>query len=417
MAQHCFGVSRPNRLTSKTLGTMALLASLSGLFISTAYAQNENTLNRLMQVKPESAKTRLSPVREAALRSAATTLGTQTGLIERAREINKEVEARRAKLEKSYRFGDLVIGAGVLPPVLVVTENAASVTNDSMRLAGSIYQIRQPARFFSGAPSWRDWLLMGLPVDDKMPDPPKEEQLLPRNAEERAFWEQQIKEAYLSGREQAQEIFDNNLGQLEEVYLGMRTFYELYQRQMVSAPIIAKSQEIVTQDDKNTIVVGDTLFRITAPSEFKVDPKKWRALEAKPPMPATEVPLLAADGSYDRAQVAAAMDIHNQQQARKEAIARAKAMGVKDVDLNSGAQGSSGSESSGATSIGVTSNSPAEPAQALPVEPSGRTIHMRIGEDLKLIETSSGSTPNAPAGAQVFASAPPAKPLFTEPTN
>src|SRR3546814_9543604 len=58
------------------------------------------------------------------------------------------------------------------------------------------------------------------------------------------------------------EIFRNNLARLEEIYNGMRIFFDLYQRKMVSAPYIASSQEIVTQDDPNTMIVGDTTFRI-----------------------------------------------------------------------------------------------------------------------------------------------------------
>ena len=282
-------------------------------------APNQQTLQRLMSAQPQSQGKRLSPVREAALKAAARTVGTQTGLIERAQEIIIEVDKRRAKMENLFRFGDLVIGAGVLPPVLVHTENAAAVTGDTMRLAGAIYQIRYPARFFSGAPSWRDWLLMGLPTLEEMPDLPKNEQLLPRDADERAYWEQQVRDAYFSGRAQAQEVFDNNLSNLEEVYNGMRTFYDLFQRNMVSAPVIAKSQEIITQDDPNTIVVGDTLFRITVPSSFKTDPAKWKALSAKP---SVDMPLPVVPG-YDRKQVEAAyQEFKRQQQEKKGAAVR-----------------------------------------------------------------------------------------------
>jgi hypothetical protein len=158
---------------------------------------------------------------------------------------------------------------------------------------------------------------------------PRDAQLLPQDANERAFWEQQVKDAYYSGREQAQEVFDNNLSTLEEVYTGMRVFYDLYQRNMVSAPVIAKSQEIVTQDDPNTIVVGDTLFRITMPSQFKMDPSKWTATSATPSYdrPLDEIP------GYDSSQISVAYDEYKKQMARKEAQAIAKKMGVKNVDV------------------------------------------------------------------------------------
>src|SRR3546814_11712421 len=78
------------------------------------------------------------------------------------------------------------------------------------------------------------------------------------------------------------EIFRNNLARLEEIYNGMRIFFDLYQRKMVSAPYIASSQEIVTQDDPNTMIVGDTTFRITIPSSLAPTVANWKALLATP---------------------------------------------------------------------------------------------------------------------------------------
>src|SRR5690606_26410483 len=144
---------------------------------------------------------------------------------------------------------------------------------------------------------------------------PDNEQLRPRDAQEKAFWEQEVRAAYFSGREQAQEIFDHNLSLLEQVYTGMRTFYDLYQRNMVSAPIIAKSQEIITQDDPNTIVVGDTLFRITMPAQFQTDPEKWKALQARP---SVSQPIPVAPG-FDPQQVKEAYEVYKLQQARRQA--------------------------------------------------------------------------------------------------
>lgn len=318
----------PKAIASRGSIRCALLAcalATSSLLSPCAQAQSSSdTLSRLMKAQPEAKTVRLSPVREAALKASAQAVGTQTGLIERSREIKKEIDARHAEFEKSYRFGDFVMGAGVLPPVIVSTENAATVNNDTMRLAGAIYQIRQPARFFSGAPSWRDWLLLGMPVEEEMPSIPTLEQLLPRDEHERIFWEQQVKEAYFSGRQQAQEIFENNLSMLEETYVGMRTFYKLYQRKILSAPIIAKSQEIVTQDDPNTIVVGDTLFRITMPSEFNTNPSKWRPLEANPDteraMP--KVPPATMN------KAASAYAVQQEKIARQQVEALARKMGV-----------------------------------------------------------------------------------------
>lgn len=291
------------------------LAMAQGSSIETSSSH----LNELMRSQQVEKKVRLSPVREAALKSSAQILGTQTGLIEMSSRIKREVESRRVDMEKNFRFGDMVIGQGVLPPVLLHTQNAASIEDGALRLAGAVYQIREPARFFSGAPSWRDWLLMGLPEKDELPSLPNHEQLLPRDADEKAFWQQEMKSAYNSGVAQAQEIFDHNLSKLEETYTGMRVFYDLYQRGMVSAPIIASTQEIVTQKDANTIIVGDTLFRITMPAEFNINHEDWKALESRPSL----VPPLKGVEMYDPEQIKFAYETYKIQHARKEAIRKA----------------------------------------------------------------------------------------------
>lgn len=267
------------------LKLMAVLAGLACEVVAgtAAHAQSgSENLQRLLNPTKGDQLVLLSPVRTAALRATAQAIGTQTGMIERAREIGRVIDRRQADLDRSFRFGDLVMGQGVLPPVIVKTENARTVSKNAMRVAGAVYKIAEPARFQSGSPSWRDWLLMGLPTADEMPALPTNEQLLPRDAEERRYWDKQVKAAFEDGRRQAQEIFDNNLANLKQVYIGMRTFYDLYQRGMVSLPEIARTQDIVNKDDPNTIVVGDTLFRITVNSDFVTKPDRWVPLMATP---------------------------------------------------------------------------------------------------------------------------------------
>lgn len=391
----------PKTKTPRVGLRLSLVAAALGLaFAGTVSAQtgpNPNTLARLMQAKPSQELVRLSPVREAALEASARALGTQTGLIEHAQEIAAQVATRRVEMEKTFRFGDLVIGQGVLPPVLLHTENAATVTDDTMRLAGAVYEIKHPARFFTGAPSWRDWLLMGLPTQASMPEMPANEQLLPRDDKERAFWQQKVKEAYISGREQAREIFDHNLSTLEQVYGGMRTFYDLYQRNMVSAPIIAKSQEIVTQDDPNTIVVGDTLFRITMPAQFQTNPEAWRALQAKP----STKPLLPIGHGFDPEQVRYAYAVYQEQLSERhaQAVEKAQANSLFGKKPERNAKPKS-----------QVKPLPPTPAQAHPVQtgPAPQMQYIRIGPTTPAL--SQGDAPPAPASAPAPSTRAPAAP-------
>lgn len=287
MSKPIRAASRHTRWNPISLATLIFFTGLASSPYTIAATSSGNTnLDRLLEAKPGADdESQISVVRQSILRKGAQTLATQTGMIDRAREIMEAVEVMRPQLDKAFRFGDLVMGAGVLPPVISSTRDAAVVQSDVMRLAGAVYRIEAPARFFTGAPNWRDWLLMGLLTNSDVPALPSQEQLLPRNAAEKAFWQRVVKEAYEAGRKQAQFVFEDNLGQLQKTYLGMRTYYDLYQRGMVSAPVITREQDVVNRDDPNTIVVGDTVFRITLNSNFDENTKNWRAMQATPKKP------------------------------------------------------------------------------------------------------------------------------------
>lgn len=276
------------RVTFRRAMLVAAVAAAFGGAPFCAFAQQSEALSSLMNASAGRVAPRISPVREAILRPTAQALGTQTGMIEAANEILQVVNDMGGTMDRTFRFGDLVMGQGVLPPVVVASHNSASIGEGAkmMRVAGSVYKIEEPARFFTGAPSWRDWLLMGLLAQSDAPELPDNPQLLPQDDKERAYWQEVVQKSYVQGREQAARIFEENLAGLERTYLGMRTFYELHGRGLVSLPRLATTQDVVNQTDANTIVVGDTVFRITVPSSFNTDTNNWRPTTGTTPTPA-----------------------------------------------------------------------------------------------------------------------------------
>ncbi|MDH0682879.1 type IV secretory system conjugative DNA transfer family protein [Achromobacter animicus] len=276
------------RVTFRRAMLVAAVAAAFGGAPVCAFAQQSEALSSLMNASAGRVAPRISPVREAILRPTAQALGTQTGMIEAAKEILQVVNDMGGTMDRTFRFGDLVMGQGVLPPVVVASHNSASIGEGAkmMRVAGSVYKIEEPARFFTGAPSWRDWLLMGLLAQSDAPELPDNPQLLPQDDKERAYWQEVVQKSYVQGREQAARIFEENLAGLERTYLGMRTFYELHGRGLVSLPRLATTQDVVNQTDANTIVVGDTVFRITVPSSFNTDTNNWRPTTGTTPTPA-----------------------------------------------------------------------------------------------------------------------------------
>ena len=219
----------------------------------------------------------LSPVREAALRDAAQALGVQTGLGEESRRIVELIALRSPALDARFRFNELVMGTGVLPPVISEIEDAVVLNGPVMRVAQRIYRIDEPARFVTIAPTWRSWLFVGL-APDLRPRMPQSQQLLPRDANEREFWSRVIDESYAAGVAQARSVFDANLARMERAYVGMRRFYELYARGMVTKPEIVAASSVIDREDPHTVVVGATIFKIARNTDFVEDDQRWRPL-------------------------------------------------------------------------------------------------------------------------------------------
>ena len=87
-----------------------------------------------------------------------------------------------------------------------------------------------------------------------------------------------MRRGYDEGRKQAMDVFNLNLARLDRTYDGMRRFYDLYKQGRVTAPVIASATSIIDREDPNTVVVGNTVFRITAPTTFVTDTDKWKPL-------------------------------------------------------------------------------------------------------------------------------------------
>ncbi|PPC85190.1 MAG: hypothetical protein CTY39_07615 [Hyphomicrobium sp.] len=238
-------------------------------------AMAQESLQRLINAQPaeSAAIASISLVRKSILLEAAQRLGIQAGLADRSKIILAEVTRRADALDARYRFQQLIIDAALLPPVIVETKDAVSLEASVMRVAKSTYRIEEPPRFVDVAPTWRDWLWLGLAGNT--PPSSVDADAAPKDVGEKEFWAQELRKAYAEGERIAVKIFETNLATLNRAYDGMRTYYDLYERQMVSAPVLAASTDIVTMDDPNTISVGSTVFRVTVTPKFIDDAQKW----------------------------------------------------------------------------------------------------------------------------------------------
>jgi defect-in-organelle-trafficking protein DotC len=235
-------------------------------------------LQQLLSASPVegSAAGQISYVRQQALKMAADVLGAQIGYADRSAQIESILRADAARLDATYLFNALMMGVGVLPPVIVETRDNIALDERVMRVADRTYQIVRAPRFVAIPPTWRNYLFLGLSTD--RPEIPTDAAQLPQNDVERAYWKAQVKQAYAQGVKQANSVFRSDLARLKRDYSGMRLFYDLYARGMVTAPVIASTSDVVRRDGPGVISMGDTTFRITVQPSFVTKPAKWNPI-------------------------------------------------------------------------------------------------------------------------------------------
>lgn len=248
---------------------------MAGVLLFPGAVFGQSSLQQLIDAKPSesSAASSVGLVRRSILTEAAMRLGTQAGLADRAKIIVAEIKRREVQLDARYRFQALIMDAALLPPVIVETRDAVALDTAVMRVAKATFRIVEPPRFVDVAPTWRDWLYLGLVGLDA--PVAVEPEAAPKTPGERELWEKDLRAAYLEGERQAQRIFEVNLATLNRAYDGMRTYYDLYARKMVSAPVLVAATDVATMDDPSTMVVGSTIFRVTVNPRFVDDAREW----------------------------------------------------------------------------------------------------------------------------------------------
>jgi defect-in-organelle-trafficking protein DotC len=261
--------------------TARLACAVACAFAAAAHAEPAPaSFDQLLQINTSSAQRYgsvavvLTPVRETALREAAQTLGVQYGIRDRSREITQQLHDMSSQLDARYQFGALSLGVGFLPPVISEVRDPRAVENNVLHVAQRAFTIDEPPRAFIVAPTWRDWLLTGIDPD-LQPQMPAAKGMYPRDDAEIAFYKATLQASYTAGRETAQDAFDLNLARLNRTYDGMRRYFDLFKRGMVSAPVIAAATTVADIKDPNTMIVGDTVIRVTVPVNFVGKTDKW----------------------------------------------------------------------------------------------------------------------------------------------
>lgn len=247
--------SQPKTVNTDNLSELETLNSTS------TYATNEKDIGNL---------------REEGIKETALTLGAQSGLAYRSKQINQSLEKQATHLNNVFNFGPLMLEHSVLPPVLIGANNTLSMTGpDALRISDKTYRIAKQAAFVTAPPTWHTYLWMTF----KTPELPNKT-LLPKLPQEETLWKKYVAIGWQTGMKQADRIFKVNLARLQRDYQGMLLYRNLLAKHMISEPFVAKTDLGVTGDG-NSININDQVLRITATPQLQTDSKEWQAVLVK----------------------------------------------------------------------------------------------------------------------------------------
>ena len=260
-------------------------ATVIGFFIISMLACSGNTppnrdtttLSSLRSLSRSNVKSGgLTGLRYIAIRDTALSLGARGGLAHRSNQINAELKQDARYLERVFNFNAMLLDDNVLPPILIEGRDTLDqASSDIIRLSDRQYIILYQARFVTTAPHWREYLWLDF-AKPELPDA----SLLPKDDNEERVWERYISEGWESGIQQANAIFQENLGRIKRDYQGMVKYRTLLAQGIVSAPFVARTEMGIT-GNSDEIAVNDRILRITAMPAFETNGAKWDPITSR----------------------------------------------------------------------------------------------------------------------------------------
>ncbi len=234
--------------------------------------QNLSQLKRLYVRQGKLPQGTINNIRLSALKTSAMSIGAQSGLVWRAKQIDDILDQDAKQLDKIFDFRQMMVSQHVLPRVLTQADNTLSISDGlAIRLSDKVYKIESQARLVTAPPTWREYLYMNYSKPDK-PSPA----MLPHNRFEKKVWQKLITKSWHMGIDQANAIYQQNLARLKSDYTGMALYHKLYAQKMVSAPFVSHANLGIT-GDTNEMRIHDQVLRITALPVLKTNkPHQWR---------------------------------------------------------------------------------------------------------------------------------------------
>lgn len=250
-----------------------VLMTVLGSAVTLASAQQhvpEPTTPGMKQVatSEKPATLRLRMVKEAAMSAAM-----RAGLAKQSEFINQMLDQNGRLLDDTYDFPSLMLPNNVVPPVIRKMEKVTEHDGDVLRYSAFQFQIVKQAHFSTRAPTWRTYLPLPIWTDLGTTHP----SLLPTNASEQEAAKAGIAIGWQAGVEQANQMFYKGLTRLQNDWLGMNTYHALLKSNMVTAPLISRTDTAVSGDASN-MVIDESTYQIEARPVFNPGMSQWLAL-------------------------------------------------------------------------------------------------------------------------------------------
>lgn len=235
--------------------------------IITASSDYPTSLSALTAMRGSASRGDAKPaekLRNKAIEEASEIFGAQSGYCAEVKQYDSLVMNREDILSKVFNFNSLLLDGGrVLPPIIAQEDQTFSTTGPAYAVTTQkLWKILQDPMIVSAAPDWRQYLQLTC-TPPNQPNP----LLLPVSDSDIQSWTAGAKKGWAAGVKQAKEAEKLGMARLVRDYTGMLRFTSLYERGLVSAPILATGHAAVVVGN-HTMRVGETIFRLTATSGF-----------------------------------------------------------------------------------------------------------------------------------------------------
>jgi hypothetical protein len=212
-------------------------------------------------------ETAVTLLRPAAIRDAAQLVTLQTAIAYRYKQLLESTERYAPILDTAFDFSPLLMTEGaalIQPPVLARSGASLRIEKpDTASSAEAAYELLEPARFVSVTPHWREFLMVGSFPEAEKPNPA----VLPKNDKERAIWRAAVRETWMQGLSEADQLFADNVARMTRQYRGIM-LYHLLTAQRLLSKVGSASANLPLNASDSKLYIGQHVYRITAPSRF-----------------------------------------------------------------------------------------------------------------------------------------------------